>query len=179
MYNKKTFKMELPQLPLEIINKILYEFKGLEHPFAKIFKEVQQSFPKSLPEKPIDYTVEEYISKLFQIRVKQQIWSDKYFHVRQRRNRQRCDCCYSEYILNNLCKFFSEYTDYSINHINPLVKTGIIVNKYKRSRYVDTYRWINLKEYTKKDLQEYLEVNKIKFYKSWKKQKLFKAAMTF
>ena len=156
----------LPILPLEIMNKILYEFGGLEHPLTKFYKEVKSSLPA--------------VSKIRTRRNDEEhIWFKKHFNLK---NNMYCfnDGDFIEYTKSNLIRVFRGGLVFGFQ-ITPIEQTGIIIKPFKLVRDYDIFYYVGRKEqeYKKKDLQDYLEVNKIKWYKSWTKQRLMKAIMSF
>ena len=156
----------LPILPLEIMNKILYEFGGLEHPLTKFYKEVKSSLPA--------------VSKIRTRRNDEEhIWFKKHFNLK---NNMYCfnDGDFIEYTKSNLIRVFRGGLVFGFQ-ITPIEQTGIIIKPFKLVRDYDIFYYVGRKEqeYKKKDLQDYLEVNKIKWYKSWTKKRLMKETMCF
>ena len=158
----------LPVLPREIISKILYEFGGLEHPLSKTFKQVKTSMP----------TIEVENHLIYQRAKEQDMWFRKHFNLKNKIYKYS-DGDYCEYIKGNILNFFSGY-GIDFNQIKPLEQTGIIIKPTKTVRdFVFYHLRLKEEEYKKKDLQDYLDENKIKWYKSWSKKRLMKATMIF
>ena len=100
----------LPILPLEIMNKILYEFGGLEHPLTKFYKEVKSSLPA--------------VSKIRTRRNDEEhIWFKKHFNLK---NNMYCfnDGDFIEYTKSNLIRVFRGGLVFGFQ-ITPIEQTGV------------------------------------------------------
>ena len=190
-------KHNLPQLPTEIIDMILYKFGGLQNPIVKDMKELKSKAEyakqqiQDLYEKG-EVNKRQIRLKSFEVFVKDELplrnikrfddlWHDGYYQG-NRLTQKSYD--FLDILKNNMLDDYDDYyyrgREYSRlgeNHSSVVLKSG-------QYTYVSYYTEVErhlicIKNRTAKQLKEYLDNNGIEYKKSWKKDKLAKICYSF